>query len=75
MSKEHCAYVRATYITAHCLTTYNFSGLSGPYFDQKHHFLNTNGPEIRYSPNEAIILPIIGNITDRVSDKPVKASQ
>ncbi|MBX4152249.1 hypothetical protein, partial [Paenibacillus lautus] len=57
----------------HCLVTYNFSGLSGPYFVQKHPFFNTNGPQIRYSPNKVIILRIIRYLTEPVSDKPLKS--
>ncbi|WP_213646421.1 hypothetical protein [Paenibacillus lautus] len=47
----------------------HFSGLSGPYFDQKHHFSNGGGHEVRYSPSKALIFRIIRYLTERVSDR------
>ncbi|WP_339269972.1 hypothetical protein MKY48_03160 [Paenibacillus sp. FSL W8-0187] len=46
-----------------------FSGLSGPYFDQKRHFSNGSGHEVRYSPNKALIFRLIPYLTERVSDR------
>ncbi|MGE7824792.1 hypothetical protein [Paenibacillus sp. NPDC093718] len=47
----------------------HFSGLSGPYFDQKHHFSNAGGHEVRYSPNKALIFRIIRYLTEYVSNR------
>ncbi|WP_339221799.1 hypothetical protein [Paenibacillus sp. FSL W7-1332] len=70
MSVVH-TFERSSY--GHCLVTYDISGLSGPYFVQKHPFFNTNGPQIRYSPNKVLILPIIRYLTEPVSDDPIKS--
>ncbi len=50
----------------------HFCGLSGPYFDQKHHFSNGGGQEVRYSPNKALMFRIIRYLTERVSDRSCK---
>ncbi|MBX4151165.1 hypothetical protein K1X09_28030 [Paenibacillus lautus] len=50
----------------------HFCGLSGPYFDQKHHFSNGGGQEVRYSPNKALMFRIICYLTERVSDRSCK---
>lgn len=47
----------------------HFSGLSGPYFDQKHHFSNAGGHEVRYSPNKALIFRMIRYLKEHVSDR------
>ncbi|MGG4105342.1 hypothetical protein AAXB25_15595 [Paenibacillus lautus] len=47
----------------------HFSGLCGPYFDQKRHFSNGSGHEVRYSPNKALIFRLIPYLTERVSDR------
>ncbi|OIB00763.1 hypothetical protein AK95_26775 [Paenibacillus sp. LC231] len=50
----------------------HFCGLSGPYFDQKHHFSIGRGQEIRYSPNKALMFRIIRYLTERVSERSCK---
>ena len=47
----------------------HFSGLRGPYFDQKHHFSNAGGHEVRYTPNKALIFRMIRYLTEHVSDR------
>lgn len=65
--RAHRGAVRTMYrIVAH------FSGLSGPYFDQKHHFSNGGGHEVRYSQNKALMFRIISYLTERVSDRSCK---